>query len=291
MPENQNIAQLVNSMPDLDPAIPNKDNPNQKNRTDEFKLTGPNWTTAEKTYAAILAGGRDSIMSLIGMLSEGNDPAKYKPRYVLHGLALFVARPNNQNHRALLMTTLTSQLASDRAKWTQAILLRELEYFATKDAIPAIAKLLLDDELSDDAIRTILAIRDGAADPLRAALPSATARHRLALVQALGSLADPAAAPQLKDAAADPDPDTRQAALFALANIPDPTSVDLLIKSSDAQGYERIQNTNSCLLAAQKLTAIGKKTDADKIYKHLATTRTDKSEQYIKDIAQKALAN
>ncbi|MCY2951267.1 MAG: HEAT repeat domain-containing protein [Planctomycetota bacterium] len=290
MAETKNLAEWVNSMPELDPAVADKNDPSKKNRTDEFKLTGPKWGEAQKAYDAILLGGPENIMSLIGMLSEGNDPARYKPRYALHGLALYVCRAGKEKERAMLVGTLASQLGGDRAKWSQAILVRELEWAGNKDAVAAVGKLMLDDEIGDDAVRTIVAIRDGAAEQLRAALGNAKGRRRLAIVQALGVIGDAGSVAALKAAAGDGDAEVRQAAVWGLANMGEASAVDLLIKASDAVGWERIKATKACLVAAEKLTAAGKKAEAGRIYKHLAETRTDKSERYVKEAAEKAMA-
>jgi len=45
-----------------------------------------------------------------------------------------------------------------------------------------------------------------------------------------------------------------------------------------------------CLVLAEKLAAAGKKDVAAKIYTHLRNTRTDPSEKYIRDAAEKALS-
>ena len=55
-------------------------------------------------------------------------------------------------------------------------------------------------------------------------------------------------------------------------------------------GWERIQAGKHCLVLAEKLTASGKKVEAAKIYTHLRDTRTDPSEKYIREAAERGLA-
>ena len=79
---------------------------------------------------------------------------------------------------------------------------------------------------------------------------------------------------------------------WALANIGDAGTVDLLLKAADRdkEGYERIKATHSCLLLAENLTAAGKKKEAARIYSHLKETRTELGERHIQEAATKGLA-
>ena len=292
MAEKIDVAALVARMPELDPAVEEKDKQGKprKNTTNEFKLTGPKWTDAVKVYDALLAGGRDAILELIGMVSEGNDPKLYRPRYVLHGLALYLCRPEKQQQRTTFVEALLSQLGGDRPKYVQAFIIREIEVVGNESAAPVLGKLLLDEELGDPAAKALLAIRAGAVGQFRAALPNASGRARLTIIQSLGVLGDATSADALKQAAADQDVDLRLAALWALAKVGGPGVVDMLIKASDTEGWERIQATKACLLAAENLVSAGRRDDAANIYRHLRDTRTDPKEQYVREAATKALA-
>ncbi len=65
----------------------------------------------------------------------------------------------------------------------------------------------------------------------------------------------------------------------------------MLLKAGDkADGWERTQATKACLLLAEKLLAVGKKSEAVRIYKHLRDTRTDPAERYVSDAAKTGLA-
>jgi len=67
-------------------------------------------------------------------------------------------------------------------------------------------------------------------------------------------------------------------------------SVDRLLKAAVADGWQRIQATDACLLLAENLVASGKRDEAVRIYTHLKDARTDPSERYVRDAAEKALA-
>ena len=89
----------------------------------------------------------------------------------------------------------------------------------------------------------------------------------------------------------DPDREVRIAAGAGLAKLGDAAAADALLKAADAEpGWERVQAAKNCLVLAEKLTAAGKKDAAAKIYGRLRETRTDASEKYIRQAAEKALA-
>jgi HEAT repeat protein len=271
----QDLAALVGKMPDPDK---------------HGKLDGIAWPEAEKVYDEILQGGRENVVKLVGMLKEIDDGEDYKVRYVIHGLALYLCRPEKKKEREAFAAALVSQLGGDRPKAVQGFVVRELQVVGRKESLEALGKLLVDEELFEYAAMALLAIREGAVEPFRKALPAAKGKRRLAAVQALGILRDGESVEALRKAAADEDRDTRLAALWGLANIGDGGSADLVLKAGDAPaGWERIKATQACLLLAERLLEAGKKAEAAKIWRRLKETRTDPSEAYVREAAEKAL--
>lgn len=243
----------------------------------------------EKALANLHAGGRETYLALVGMLVENDPPADAKVRHALGALAMQAGgwKPDD---RLALAEALASTLGGDRPKEVQAFIIRQIQVCGTRAVAPAIGKLLTDADLTAPAADALLAIGDGAAEQFRAALPKATGSARLTCVQALGVLKDADSLDALRKAATDDDRNLRRTALWALANQGDPGAVDLLIKASDADGYERIEITKACLILGENLTAAGKRAEADKLYTHLRETRTDRSESYVKQIAERAMA-
>ena len=305
MPASEALKALVDQMPDEDRrhmysnAYEEKKRPKDKEKE---KVEAPpeepkiykdvDKERIDAAIAEIHKGGRDSILGVIDLLVEPvtkNEVAK--PHYALHALALLVCKLEDKEARQVFAQTLASQLGGDRPKAVQAYLCQEIGTAGGKEAAPALGKLLTDEELCDPAARALTAIREGAAEQFRAALPKASGKCKLAIVQNLGVLADAQAIAALQQAADDSDKDTRIAAVWALANIGDAGSVALAIKTSDAEpGWERIQNTKSCLVLAEKLVAAGKRAEAAKLYTHLRDSRTDPSEKYVREAAERGLA-
>lgn len=254
-------------------------------------FTGPAWEEILPALDAVLAAGKDGVVAVVAMLKDVDDGADYKARYFLHAIAQYVGRPGKEAQRTTFIEALASQLGGDRPKGVQGYVARQLQVVGSKDSAPALGKVLADPDLCEYASQALLAIRAGAAEEFRKALPELKGGPRLTVLQALGVLADAASADAMKAAIADADRDVRLAAGWGLARIGDAGSVDLVLKAADVDaGYERIKATSSALLLAEKLLSAGKKAEAAKIYKHLQSTRTDASEAYVKEVASEGLA-
>ncbi len=270
------LAEIVGRVPELD-----------KRGT----FTGPSWEEAIPIFDAVLEGGREHVAGVVAMLNPVDDGSDYRARYVLHGLAQYVGRPGKEAARATFAAALATQLGGDRPKPVQGYVARQLQVAGRREEAPALGKLLADPELFEYAAQALLAIRGGAAEEFRKALPELQDGPRLTAIQALGALADAESAESFRKALADPDRDTRLAAAWSLARIGDAGAVDLVLKAADAEpGWERIKATSAALLLAEKLLSSGKKAEAAKIYRHLQATRQDASEAYVREAAADGLA-
>lgn len=303
-----NVATLVEQMPETDrdiqakaeqakqqeqPDAPDKPKPKPIQLGVASKFTGPNPDAAQKVFAEIFSGGRDSVRELLSLVRAPSDAdyKNYKAEYVLHGLVLLAGRAGNENSRLLLSDALASQLGSNRpSKAVKAIFIRELRTLGGKESVNALGKQLLDEELFDDATLALLTIRDNVAPQFRSALKKAKGRNRVTVIHALGTLQDEDSADALKKALSESDQDVRRTAAWALANIGEASATDALLKSADtAEGFARTEATRHCLLLAERLAATGKQSQANRIYAHLRDTRRDPSERHIREMAEKAL--
>jgi len=245
----------------------------------------------EKAIASIHAGGRDNVRGLIEMLGEPGSDQDVKPHYALHCLANHTLVAKDENGRRALCEVLCEALTGDHTPYVKGFLCQTLQWAGHRESAAALGKLLTDEALCDAAAMALVAIKDGAGEQLRSALPNAKGRCRLTILHSLAALADAGAADAFKQALKDNDREVRIAAGAGLANLGDAGAVDLLIKAADVQpGWERIQAAKHCLVLAEKLTAAGNKAEARRIYQHLRDTRQDASEAYIRQAADKALA-
>ncbi len=261
------IEALVNSMPNAD-------------RSPDGKHTGPDREMAQKAVDAILQGGKASVTALVDMLKDPTPPpAKegepkkppekvedYKANYLLHAVATYARRPDAEAERKMVTEALAAALEAERPVIVKKHILEELLWLGGEEPVPVLTKLLLDPELYDYAARALEARKLAA--PLRAALPKASGRSRVALLQALGRIRDAEAAPAALADIKSADADLRLAAAEALADIGDAKAVDALLgaaKLDKATAYE-MTLAEAALRLAQRLADAGNKDAAKRIY-------------------------
>lgn len=247
-----------------------------------------------KAVAEILKGGRESIVGLVDMLTEpGAGKSDSQARHALHAVVIHAGAAGDGQRRAVAAALASTLSQSTRPAGARAFVVRQLQLCGGRQAAGAVGPLLLDEKLYADAAMALLAIRDGAAEQFRAALPKTTGRMRVTAIHGLGTLKDASSAEALRKQATGKDKDARMMAWWALARIGDAGSVDLLTRAADAapEGEERIKATSACLILAETLTTAGDKQQGTKIYRHLRDTRTDASERYIRQAAAAALGD
>ncbi len=271
------LVGLVNQMPD----------PDQRG----MYCTDIDKEKIEGAIRSILKGGRENIIGVIDMLVEPGNGDDVKAHYALHCMALHVCTVDNDRPRRRFARTLASQIGGDRPKEVQKYLIQQLQVAGDKEVVEALGGVLVDEELCEPAAQALAAIGDGAAEQFLKALPKVRGKSHLTILQNLGVVRASESVGELKKAVGDEDEAVRMAAVWALANIGDADSANMLLKAADqADGWERIQATKACLLLAEKLRAAGSNNEAVRIYKHLRDTRTKPSERYVSDAAKTGLA-
>lgn len=263
------LLALVNQMPDPDGRGMLTEN------IDKDKIEG--------VIAAIYEGGAEFVQGLIDMLGAPGSAENAKPHYALHCVVNYALIKRDENGRRQISETLAKNLASDRlSTYNKAYLCQELQWAGRREATAALGALLLDEALVEPATMALCAIRDGAAEQFRAALPNAQGKCRLNIIQGLGAVEDRQSIAALRGALGDADREVRLAAGWGLSRMGDAGAIDLIIQAADrSEGWERIQATKHCLVLAEKLKAAGQRAEANRIYQHLQRTRTDPGERYV----------
>lgn len=253
------------------------------------KLAEVDKAATDAALAELTAGGKDAVTGLVGMLAPADKGGDGKARHALHALATHVAGLGDDGQRKAVAEALASTLDGDRPAEVKAFVIRQVQLIGGKEVTPALGKLLADDALREPAAQALLAIRTGAADEFRRALPKATGKARLTVVHALGTLRDPTAAAEVRKLLNDADRDTRLTAAWAVANAGDAGSADGLLKLADrAEGYERSKATQACFLLAERLAATDQAAAAG-IYTKLHQTRIDPDEAHVRAAAARGL--
>jgi len=258
MKPTEAIIALVNGTPDLD----------------EFsKVHGAPWPENTKIYDALLENGADGIRQVVGMLQAVDDGTDYKPRYVIHALAMYTGKPEKKVQGKLLRETLCSELQEDYPASVKGYLLRQLQLCGDETNATAIGAFLLDKENWEYAAQALQAIGgDASLEQFRVALPKAASseKHLLTTLQALGSFQDTASAPVVRKQLDHDSEAIRLVAAWALAMMADAEAVPGLLKLVDnTNGWEQLQAIDCSLTLADKLEAAGKHALSSKIRDHL----------------------
>ena len=320
MPNVEEIKSLIARMPELDspppepkpdpkpadpaqPIDPKAAPPKPKPKGEQFagkgKLTGPTWASAETIYDAILGGGKESVSMVIDQITENDIGPAYKPRYVLHGMAVYACREGKEKERATIIAAIFPELSGNKPKSTRGFLIRTLQVCADETVIPNLAPLLADAELADAAAQAMVTLSTLIRQPksaeasriLRDALPTSTGRPRLAIIQALGALKDATALDALAQAAGDADENTRITALWSLARSGDAKAIEPILKAAEApDGWPRTQAVKAAFLLAESFVAANQKENAVKIYQYLQQSRTADHELFVQEAAVRGLA-
>ena len=187
-------------------------------------------------------------------------------KYLLLATALLA---NTAAHSFAQEAELLAVLRSDATLQEKSAACRELARIATKEAVPTLAALLGDEELSHMARYALEAIRDPSVDDaLRDALGKVQGRPRLGVIGSLGARRDVKAVGAL--AGLLKGTDTAGAAARALGNIGTPAAAKALEDAlPDASGGSQTAICEGLLRCAEALAADGQSAASRAIYDRL----------------------
>ncbi len=151
------------------------------------KLPTQDPKVAEDIFSGLAGGGPEVVRQLLDLVGdEFGEESGAKPKYALHGLAIFVSRPGAGGERHKVAQTLAGELDSGRSDEAKALILRQLQLCGRPEEVPAIAKRLSSERLCEPAAQALVAI--GGAGPLsalRAALSTAAGARKATIEQAV----------------------------------------------------------------------------------------------------------
>jgi HEAT repeat protein len=172
-----------------------------------------------------------------------------------------------------LETRLVAVLKSDAPKAAKDVVCRQLSLIGSADAVPALADLLLDKELSHMgryALERIPAAEAVAA--LRTALPKAEGLVKVGVINSLGVRRDAESLAALVALLRDSNQEIATASAAALGAIGVPEAAKALEDfQKEAPTHLRLAVADASLACAERLLSDGKKPEAMAIYKALST--------------------
>lgn len=151
---------------------------------------------------------------------------------------------------------------------------RQLSVIGSEASVPVLSGMLLPPETSDMARYALQGIRGPAsANALRAALPAASGKVKIGIVNSLGQCRDAKSVPALARLLASPDRGISEAAAGALAAVGDPAALDALDAArSRLNGGQRQTLSEAYLRCAEKVFAGGGKQPALRAFRQLAAS-------------------
>jgi HEAT repeat protein len=178
------------------------------------------------------------------------------------------AAADAQNSSADKQRPLITLLQSSAPSADKALACKRLAVYGDKDAVPALAPLLLDPQLASWARIALEAIPGPASDAaLRGAMDKVQGRLLVGVINSLGVRRDAKAASGLVKKLNDADPEVASAAAVALGRIGGTKAAKALSKSlKTAPEAVRTSVGQGCVLCAERLIAEGKRSQAVKLY-------------------------
>ncbi len=163
---------------------------------------------------------------------------------------------------------LIAVLKSDSPAAEKAITCKRLAVYGSKEAVPALAALLPDAELSSWARIALEAIPGPEADgALRDAVGKVAGRMRVGIINSIATRRDAGAVEILTGQLKDADAEVASAAAVALGRIGNEAATRTLQQSlADAPAPVKSAMAEGCILCAEQLLAEGKKAEAAGLY-------------------------
>lgn len=199
--------------------------------------------------------GEVGIVNMLGMLQPTGLADNTKIFDAISGFSFYVTQPGKEPWRAMAVKAYGKALAKSNDKENQAFIISQLQITGKDDAILILKKYLDNERLCDPAARALVKINSPAAKgTLLLALRGSQGSCRLSLVEALGDIRNADAVKSIS-ALIGKDKKLDKVALYAVANIDDPVSINLMANAAQKAGftYDETNATSAYLLYIKNL--------------------------------------
>ena len=192
-------------------------------------------------------------------------------------VAVLTARADDTDNgkEKALIAVLTSP---DSSKADKAITCKKLAVFGSKNAVPALAALLGDEELISWARIALESIPGAEADEaLRKATATLKGRSLVGVINSIGVRRDAGAVTLLAQRLKDKEPQVASAAAIALGKIGDDPATAALVRSlAGAPDSVRSAVAEGCIYCAERRMTAGKASEAAAIYDQVRAAKVPK---------------
>ena len=245
----------------------------------------PAQSAEERNHLAseIVGLGPESIREICQMLVPPGTGDDTQVRFALNGVAVHVSRGSAEEEREMFALVVIESLETAKDNEVRAFLIRQLQIAGRDESVKLLSQFLIDERLCEPATQALLAIgTPGTEKVLLKSLGAVSDENRITIVKALGELRSTKAVKKIIKHAQDGDPNLRNVALYALANIGDPRSEKVLDNISVmSSSYERAKTPSLYLLYARRLAESGHKETSVRICRKMIENYTAPQESHI----------
>jgi len=241
----------------------------------------------------IIQLGSEGIQEICRMLVPPGAGDDTQIQFALNGVAVHVNRGGVEEKREMFALALLESLEAAQDNEVKAFLIRQLQIAGRGEAVKPLSQLLRDKRLCEPATQALLAIRTPEVEKaLLKSLSVVSDENKATIIKALGELGSQKAVKKIIKYSEGGDENLRSVALYALANIGDPRSENVLDRVSvTAPAYERVKAPSLYLLYAQRLAESGSHETCVRICRKMIENYTAPQESHIQSSALSILVS
>ena len=204
---------------------------------------------------ATAALGEQGIVNMLSMLRAPGAADNTKIYDAISGFSFYVTQRAKEPWRAMAVKAYSTALPKIGDKYNQAFVISQLQITGKDDAVGTLKNYLNDERLCDPAARALVKVNSAASKAaLLSALKTAQGNCKITLIEALGDSKNALAVKSIS-AQIGNDKMVNKVAYYALANIADPISINLLANEAQKAGftYDETNATSAYLLYIRNL--------------------------------------
>jgi len=237
--------------------------------------------------------GEDGYVALISGLTSSGKGNNALIEYAVGGFTAFATKKDQQAARDMAVKAYCKALPKLTDKQNKAFIISQFDLVGNNAAVSCLESYLTDEQLADEASRALSKIGTASATTaLIKGLSKASGKAKITIVEALGHSNTKAAATTIAPLAAGTDKELTKVSLYALANIGDASSKEILINAAEQAGYKYDQtNAVAALLVYAQKNAANNKAAVESIAKTILEKATAADQVNERIAALKLLAD
>ena len=216
--------------------------------------------------------GDAGLQQMVAMLLPAGQGDNSRLQYAIGGFSYFVTQTGKDDWRKMSVTAYSSSLEKMTDLENKRFIIEQLQTVGKDDAVATLVKYLTDEKLCDPAAQALIKIKSLKANQaLLQALQSSKGSCQISLIEALGDSRYSEAVKPITALLGKGDKKQDKVALYALANIADATSENVLAQAAEKAGftYDITNATSAYLMYAQNLLTNGNKEQSERIAQDL----------------------